>query len=128
QIRGLSTDLPGGNLGDLPSSLPRSSSLPMTPHDANGSGAMLKVLKDPSLLAAAPGTPARAAMMDAPQPLVRGTRMPGTASPGTGDPGESLGLPIRSPVPERSSPSLLESSGPSGDLRAEPSAAPRALI
>src|SRR5207248_3663538 len=78
---GLSTDLPGGNLGDLPSSLPSPSSPEMTRHDEGGSAAMLKVLNDPSLLAAAPGTPARAAMTVAPRPPVRETADPVTTFP-----------------------------------------------
>src|SRR3954454_22884568 len=65
QSPGLATTLPGSDLCDLQPSLTRPSSPDAIRHDAMESGAMAKVLADPSLLAAAPGTPACAALTEA---------------------------------------------------------------
>src|SRR5436190_5189877 len=62
QSPGLATDLPGSDLCDLQPSLTRPSSPDAIQRNPMESGALVKVLKDPSLLAAAPGTPARAAL------------------------------------------------------------------
>jgi hypothetical protein len=89
---------------------------------------MLGVLKDPSLLAAAPGTVARAAVTDAPRPPVSETVDSGTASPGNGASGDGDGLRAPSPAGESPSPSLPGNSGRSGDPGMATSDVPPALI
>ena len=121
QSPGLATDLPGSKLCDLPSLLPRPSSPAITRYGSVASGAMLKVLNDPSSLAAAPGTPARAAIAAVLRPPVNETETWGAGPHESVVPGASSGSPLRSPAVEDAPGSLISSAGRSSDLRAAPS-------
>src|SRR5712691_9279857 len=123
---GLSTDLPGSHLAGLPSSLTHASNQSATERDPMPSGAMLKLLKDPSLLSAAPGSPARAAMQAGP-PSPAGRLEVSETPSSVGRAADRAGtLPASGTV----APSLLHSPAgsdvSSGDRRAAPSAMPGA--
>src|SRR5438445_12445561 len=94
----LSTDLPGSHLGGLPSSFSHPSSAALTSHNANGSEAMLEVLKDPSLLAAAPGARVHGTVAEAPRPPVREMADAVMVPPGSAAFGERAGLTVRDPT------------------------------
>jgi hypothetical protein len=128
QSPGLAADLPGSDLCDLQPSLTRPSSAEALQHDPMQSGAMLRVLKDPSLLAAAPGTPARAAMMTAPLCRSGGAGEPVTASPGSAGADEGVTSPDGSAVAAALSHRPLTGGRRSGSLCVVPSLAPGALM
>jgi hypothetical protein len=94
QSPGLPTELPGSNLGDLPSSLPHLSSSDLPQYGPGATGAMLEVLTNPSSLAAPPGMAPGVGKTAEPQPSLMAGGRSGmepqrSAAFGTGD-GSSL--------------------------------------
>jgi hypothetical protein len=109
QSPGLPTELPGGNLGDLPSSLPSLSSSEPSRYGPGATGAMLEVLTNPSSLAAPPGMGPRVGRATDPRPSVMAGGSSGTEPQRSIVPGTGSSSPLRS-APDADSGSLMSAS------------------